>query len=191
MVVAEDVGSSAVTSVPAAPSSPPTILDIRFRPIAALQATPGLEFGFSINDRFEFGPTIHYFSGTDTYANTYLRTFELGIKATWLVWQEAYHEGVYFSGAFYDYINNQADNAITPPYSSGSFSTLGYTLTTGYQWDLKVFHNDAWTLRLGGGLGYGQQHFQTVSTGRKGATTGVGVLSQLEPTLEFTIGYWL
>jgi hypothetical protein len=32
-----------------------------------------------------------------------------------------------------------------------------------------------------------------VSTGRKGATTttGVGVLSQLEPTLEFTIGYWL
>jgi hypothetical protein len=175
------------------PGYPPYFLDIRVRPIAALQAIPGFEFGIPINDRFEVGPTAHYLSATNTVANTQLRSFELGIKASYLVWEAAYHDGVYFSGAFYDYINDQADNSIAPPYSSGSFSTLGYTLTAGYQWDLKIFHNEAWTLRLGGGIGYGQQHFDTISNVRRGATTttDVGILSQLEPTLEFTIGCWI
>jgi hypothetical protein len=175
-----------------APSEPSSILDIRLRPIAALQAIPGAELGLALTPRLEIGPTAHYFSGTNTFANTSLRTVELGIKATYIVWEAIHHEGVYVSGAFYDYINNQSDSSVQPTYSSGSFSTLGYTITTGYQWDLKIFHNDAWTLRLGAGWGYGQQHFQSVSTqSKKNPTTAVGVQGQLEPTLEFTIGYWI
>jgi hypothetical protein len=190
---AEDVGSSSTTAQSTAPSYAPTILDIRLRPIALLQSIPGFEFAFPIGRRFEIGPTIHYFSKDNTVQSTSLRTFELGVKATYLVWEHAHHEGVYFSGAFYDYINDIGDSAVAPSYNSGNFSTLGYTLTAGYQWDLGIFHSNAWTLRMGGGVGYGQAHFQDVSLqGRRAPiNTQIGVLSQLEPTIEITIGYWL
>jgi hypothetical protein len=185
-----DTVSSATSETADVPNS---ILDIRVRPISALQAIPGAEFSFAITPRFEIGPTLHYFSGTDTLLNSTLRTFELGMKATYIVWQHAHHEGAYVSGAFYDYISDVGDSAVNPPYKSGNFSTLGYTVTAGYQWDLGIFRSDAWTIRLGAGLGYGQEHFQSVVTqGRQASVTNsFGVLSQLEPTLEFTLGFWI
>jgi hypothetical protein len=192
-VFAEDVGSPSVSSVSQEPSYTPAVLDIRIRPVAWLQSVPGAEFSFQITPRLEVGPTLHYFDKSNTVSSTTLRTFELGLKATYIFWERAHYEGAYISGAFYDYINNLGDSAVQPTYNSGNFSTLGYTITAGYQWDLGIFCSDAWTLRLGGGLGYGQEHFQSVTMqGRRAPiSTSVGVLSQLEPTMEITLGFWI
>jgi hypothetical protein len=165
------------------------IIDIRLRPLAAVQGITGLELGFALNSRLELGPAVHYFSGTNDIRFSDVNTWEIGLKATYLVYSPAIHEGAYISAAAYDYISQVGSFSPAPDVSTAHFNTFGATLTAGYQWDLGLFHSDAWTVRTGAGLGYKQPYIEELAV--PGGTAPYGVVERLDPTLEFTLGVWL
>jgi hypothetical protein len=164
------------------------ILDLRIRPFALLTQTPGAEFAFPIFHRFELGPTIHYFTGNNDVRGSSVNSWELGLKATYLIWERSFREGAYLSGAFYNYFSQVIQN--NPYASTGRFSTRGFTFTAGYQWNLGWFHSDRLSLRLGGGVGYRQQYIVD-EQGSNGQLFSLGLIERVQPTLELTLGAFL
>ena len=166
----------------------PEIFNVRIRPLALFQEIVGAEFGIAPTPRFETGPTVHWFDEPNDVRGSEVNSWELGLKATGIVWSPFYREGAYLSGAAYYYITQVSQSFASPPatITTSHFHTLGWTLTAGYQWNLRLFNTDAWTVRLGGGVGYKQEHLESVMV--QGQAYPLGVRTRLDPTMEFTVG---
>jgi hypothetical protein len=165
-------------------------LDIRIRPLAAAQEIPGAEIGFKLFPRFEIGPSIHFFQNVNDVRESAVSTWEIGLKATYLVYSPSPYKGAYLSLGLFEYISQVS--SLDPLISTNHFPDFGCTLTAGYQWnlgDLKLFKNTVWTARVGGGVGYRDDYLETLGTPTGPAPYGLE--RRLEPTLELTLGIWI